>query len=156
MRLGAALAATLGCCAAALAAAPAASGQRFLLTGADQAVWLLRYDPNGTTFDLAVREADGNWRRLLDGITGRPAAAVASTAQLHVLFAEPTEHVVIGLEAGDRTAALTPDHPLWPRRAAPLALCEAVDPNSGLPGGILAAVARPAERASAQPATGHS
>ncbi len=140
--------------AAAIGLPTAAAGavDEMILTGSDQAVWLIRCDANGGAFDLAIRKADGNWEWVHEAISGRPAAAVASPTRLHVLFASPAGHVIFDQETGDRTTVLKADHPLWPGDAAPLALCEAVDANAPAQGEILAVVARAAGGATTAPA----
>ena len=147
--LSAVLAAALG-----LSATAARSADEVLLTGSDQAVWLIRGGPAGKTFDLARRELDGTWQWVHEAVSGRPAAAVAAPAQLHVLFAQPAGHMIFDQETSDRTTALKADDALWPDGAAPLALCEAVDANATSQGGILAVVARSAwEPAGTAPAS---
>ena len=146
------VAAMLAAGALALLAGPANSADRQVLTGSDDAVWLIRTDSKAGTFDLAVREAEGKWQLVYEAISGRPAAAVASPAGLHVLFADPVEHLIFDRRTGARSTALIPDHPLWPRSEGPVAVCETIDPNTGQTG-ILAAVARSGDEATTAQAT---
>jgi len=123
-----------------------------MLTGSDQAVWLVRRNDEQGSFDAALRKADGEWQWVQQSISGSPAAVVADGARLHVLFAEPSEHLIIHQETGDRTAALDPIDPLWPAGAAPVSLCQAGGPATSGPRGILALVLRPAGGAATRPA----
>ena len=116
--------------------------EEFILAGSDHAVWLLREDPGDGRFDLAVRKTDGAWQWAHKGVSGNPVGAVATASQLHVIFASPAGHVIFDAETGRSTTALRADHALWPAGEAPLAVCEAVDPNGGAGGEILAVVAR--------------
>jgi len=145
-------AALLAAAAFGLPAANARAADEVILTGSEEAVWLIRCDANGAAFDLAIRKADGNWEWVHEAISGRPAAAVASPTRLHVLFASPAGHVIFDQETGERTWMLKADHPLWPGDAAPLALCEAGDANAPARGEILAVVARAARGPTTAPA----
>lgn len=122
----------------------AADEPKLLLTGSDSGVWLVRVDQAKSVFDIALRKKDGDWKWLNQKLTGLPGAAVARGQRLHVMFASPLEQLVFN-EAGDQTPALTPKHSLWPDDAAPLAMCQWQDANSGSNVGILAVVPRPAK-----------
>ena len=115
---------------------------RFLLTGSDSAVWLVRTDDAKGTFDIALREKGGNWKWLFQQLTGRPNQAVAGTRKLCVLFVSPLEELVFD-ESGTQAPALTPQDPLWPAGAAPLAMCQWQDAGSGRLVGVAAVVPRP-------------
>lgn len=132
---------------AAATAGAAAAGQTTLLTGSDDAVWVIRRDEGASQFDLAVRK-EGTWRWAQSGLSGRPAGAVAAGRQLHVLFAAPAGHVLFDQETHDQSTALNPEHAFWPAGAAPAALCEAPDPNRPAGRTVLAVVPRPVAPAS--------
>ncbi len=133
--------------AAALAAIMLAVGScpagepRFLLTGSDRSVWLVRVDDAGRTFDIALREKGGAWKWLFQKLEGRPDQAVASTQKLHLLFVSPLAELVFE-ESGAQSPALAPQDPRWPASAAPLALCQWQDANSGQFVGLAAIVPR--------------
>ena len=118
-----------------------AAEPRFLLTGSDSTVWLVRVDDDARTFDIALREKGGTWKWLQQRLTGRPDQAVASTRKLHLLFVSPLEELVFE-ESGSRAPAMTPQDPRWPAGAAPLAMCQWQDANSGQIVGIAAIVPR--------------
>lgn len=122
----------------------AADEPKLLLTGSDSGVWLVRVDDTKGVFDIALRKKNGDWKWLNQKLTGLPGAAVAGGEKLHVMFSSPLEQLVFN-EAGDQTPALTPKHSLWPDDAAPLAMCQWQDANSGSNIGILAVVPRPAK-----------
>jgi uncharacterized RDD family membrane protein YckC len=140
--------------AAALTAAAADTpGEKTILTGSDEAVWLLHHDAATAVFDLAIRKADGNWQWVEEGrgITGRPAAAVAAGRQLHVLFADRAQHITFNQETGDRAIERSPSHRLWPSGAAPVALCEEIGADASRR--LVAIVARPPGLSATAPAT---
>ncbi len=132
--------------------AGAGNGVR-ILTGSDDAVWLIRPETGQRAFDLAVRKADGDWQWVHKALVGRPARAAATPGRLHVLFAAPVRHVIFERETGDLSTALSPDLPLWPLLAAPAAVCEATDPNHPAAQGVAAVVPRPIGLATTKPAT---
>ena len=58
------------------ASAPAAERQEFLLTGNEQALWLLR-PKDGKAFDLALRQVTMPWKLLCHDSSGTVLAAAA-------------------------------------------------------------------------------
>jgi len=150
--------------------APAAGAQTILLTGNDDAVWMIRESPDGTTHDIVAKPVDGGWKWIAQQTTGRPAAATVTGQRLHLLLRRPFGYLIYDLRPGKpydprKDSAMPgtlPFDPRWPVDAAPIALCDAAElTGTGLPG-VIAVVPRaasgdeqatPAATQASQPAT---
>ncbi len=121
-----------------------AGENRHILTGSDNGVWLIRVDQAKGVFDIALRAKDGNWKWHHQTLSGLPDAAVAdNNNKLHVVFTSPLQQLVFEPD-GRQTSALAARDARWPDSAAPLAMCQWQDANSGQSIGLLAIVPRPA------------
>lgn len=118
---------------------------RRLLTGSDDAVWLVRDDVQARTFDAVARELGGKWEWIVHDVTGEVAAAACVERYLHVLFRSGA-YRVYNLGGGDGTAGLS-------LPGEPIVACEARDVGGSSGRGIVAVVAldQPAPSAAAAP-----
>jgi uncharacterized RDD family membrane protein YckC len=64
----------------------AAPAQQQILSGGEKALWLIRCNSEGKSFDLVVRPEGGRWQWVGKELGGEVAAAQASADNLHVAF----------------------------------------------------------------------
>ncbi len=115
--------------------ARADDGDSLLLSGDEQALWLLRHDGTASAFELQVKPVDRKWLWAARQVGGDPAALVAFEGAGHVLFETGGYHVFFPGE-GDGVPG-----PRLPGR--PIAACasQAFGPNDQA--GLIALVRSP-------------
>jgi len=122
----------------------ATSAQQMLLTGNDKALWVIRFAEQHKTYDVAAKPVDGAWKWIARQAGGRPAAAAAVDARVHLLFRRPLGYVFYDLDEGQAVPGRNPYEPRWPADARPVAMCDAagVSGPEGASPRVLAVVAR--------------
>lgn len=123
------------------ALASKAPGAPVLMAGDEKVLWIVRSSPDGKSYDVVAKPADLPWKWIDRNAGGRPASVGVVNGMLNLLFARPLNHALYDSDKRAPIRRKRPEHPLWPRDAAPIALCNAGDvPGTEAPSPTIIAV----------------